>query len=100
METWGSFNTRRFFRSQTPSIGRQTALTEKTPKFDIRLCPTCNSPMSEVKHEGHVGHIIPLAPGPRGEGVDVRGGLPVEVFVCPKCRFVKLYSMGRKGAEE
>ena len=75
-------------------------MTEKVPEFEIRMCPTCNSPMSEVKEKSHVGHIIPLVPGQTGEAVDVHGGLPVEVFVCPKCRFVKLYSMGRKGTEE
>jgi uncharacterized protein with PIN domain len=75
-------------------------MTEKTPKFEIRLCPTCNSPMQELKDERFVGHILPMAPSRGGQVVDVYAGLIVEVFVCPKCRFIKLYSMGRKGTEE
>lgn len=74
-------------------------MTNNLPRMDVRICPSCNLPMTEAKHEEHVGYIIPMIRGTYDFSVDVNCGFPVDIFVCPKCGFVKLYDMRRGNTE-
>jgi len=69
-----------------------------------RFCPKCSNLMEEVKPARNPPcHVIP-----RGDAAPYRskvistgvyGGVPVELYVCPKCRYVEIYALGREGAE-
>lgn len=76
-------------------------------KLDIVFCRKCNVPMKKVtrpiqtiegnRHEWPYHCIPQLELDP--PIAKINSVLPVEVFVCEKCRLVELYSAGRKGAE-
>jgi hypothetical protein len=70
-----------------------------------RFCPKCNNPMEMIRSvRGIPFYIVPRAQSPpyarKAIGVDtVGGGVPVDLYVCPKCKYVEMYALGREQAE-
>jgi len=69
-------------------------MSGKDETVNVKICPKCNSPMSETKPY----HAIPRLR--RDRGVDVAASLAVEVFLCMKCRYLEFYSAEIQGVEE
>ena len=84
-------------------------MTEKgfDRKLEVVFCRKCNVPMEKTgakiqTTEGNTAewpfYCIPQL-GVSPTIALINAVKPVEVFVCPKCRLVEMYSAGRGGAE-
>jgi Zn-finger nucleic acid-binding protein len=67
----------------------------KNYEIDRKICPKC----SEVMHRVNASTALPTyigskdrKPGDRDPAISVSDVWTVEMYTCPKCRFVELYA--------
>ena len=82
--------------------------SEFEDKLDVVFCRKCNVPMKKSvakipTTDGKIGewpyHCIPRVSASENPIAEMNVFLPVEVYVCIKCRLIEMYSAGRGGAE-
>jgi transcription initiation factor TFIID subunit TAF12 len=59
-------------------------------------CPKCSKTtrMEKIKTETVIPAVLDPKSKRQGSPISAKTGLPVQVFVCPACRFVELYYSG------
>jgi len=62
---------------------------------ELQNCPKCSTiRMEKIKTEIVIPSALDQKHNRQTSPISVKTGLPVQVFICPACRFVELYYSG------